>query len=115
MQHGMRLELPFRRATPDDAHALAELIDFAGEGMPSYLWARMAEPGEGIWDVGRRRAKREEGGFSYRNAVVLEEGGRVAACLIGYPGRAPAGGVGVPVLSSGPSSLGLPRRAAEGG
>jgi hypothetical protein len=30
-------------------------------------------------------------------------------------GRAPAGGVGVPVLSSGPSSLGLPRRAAEGG
>ena len=85
MQHGMRLELPFRRATPDDAHALAELIDFAGEGMPSYLWARMAEPGEGIWDVGRRRAKREEGGFSYRNAVVLEEDGRVAACLIGYP------------------------------
>jgi ribosomal protein S18 acetylase RimI-like enzyme len=85
MQHGMRLELPFRRATPDDAHALAELIDFAGEGMPSYLWARMAEPGEGIWDVGRRRAKREEGGFSYRNTVVLEEGGRVAACLIDYP------------------------------
>ena len=29
-------------------------------------------------------------------------------------GRAPAGGVGEPVLSSGPSSLGLPRRAAEG-
>ena len=29
-------------------------------------------------------------------------------------GRAPAGGVGAPVLSLGPSSLRLPRRAAEG-
>ena len=83
--HRIRLEPPFRRATPDDAHALAELIDFAGEGMPSYLWARMAEPGEGVWDVGRRRARREEGSFSYRNAVVVEEDGRVVACLIGYP------------------------------
>ena len=82
----IRLEPPFRRATPDDAHALAELIDFAGEGLPTYLWARMAEPGEGVWDVGRRRARREEGGFSYRNAIVAEaEDGRVVACLIGYP------------------------------
>ena len=56
--HRVQLAPPFRRATPDDAHALAELIDFAGEGLPSYLWARMAEPGEGVWDVGRRRARR---------------------------------------------------------
>ncbi|HEX8375585.1 MAG TPA: GNAT family N-acetyltransferase [Geminicoccaceae bacterium] len=83
--HGVRLEPPFRRATPDDAHALAELIDMAGEGLPSYLWARMAEPGEGVWDVGRRRARREEGSFSYRNAVVVEVAGRVVACLVGYP------------------------------
>jgi ribosomal protein S18 acetylase RimI-like enzyme len=83
--HRVQLEPPFRRATPDDAHALAELIDFAGEGLPSYLWRRMAEPGEDVWDVGRRRARREEGSFSYRNAVVLEEDGRVVACLIGYP------------------------------
>jgi len=83
--HRILLTAPFRRATPDDAHALAELIDFAGEGLPSYLWQRMAEPGEDVWDVGRRRARREEGSFSYRNAVVLEEDGRVVACLIGYP------------------------------
>jgi ribosomal protein S18 acetylase RimI-like enzyme len=81
----IQLEPPSRRATPDDAHALAELIDFAGEGLPSYLWGRMAEPGEGVWDVGRRRARREEGSFSYRNAVVAEADGRVVACLIGYP------------------------------
>jgi ribosomal protein S18 acetylase RimI-like enzyme len=79
------VEPPFRRATLDDAHALAELINFAGEGLPLYLWERMAEPGETAWDVGRRRARREEGSFSYRNAIVAEEAGRVVACLIGYP------------------------------
>ena len=81
----MELDAPFRRAEPDDAAALAELINFAGEGLPLYLWERMAEPGETAWQVGRRRAQRETGGFSYRNAVVAEAGGAVASCLVGYP------------------------------
>lgn len=76
---------PLRRARPDDATALAELINFAGEGLPLYLWERMAEPGETVWDVGRRRARREEGAFSYRNALVVEEAGAVLSCLVGYP------------------------------
>ncbi len=74
-----------RSATPEDADALAELIDFAGEGLPLYLWGKMAEPGETAWQVGRRRARREVGAFSYRNAVVLERAGKVAACLVAYP------------------------------
>ena len=74
-----------RPATPEDAEALAELINFAGEGLPAYIWERMAEPGETVWDVGRRRARREEDSFSYSKAVVLERDGAVAACLIGYP------------------------------
>ena len=78
------LELPDRRATRDDARELAELINMAGEGMPLYLWERMAEDGETVWDVGQRRARREEGSFSYRNAVVREEAGRAVATLIGY-------------------------------
>ena len=73
-----------RAATPDDAHALAELINYAGEGLPLYLWEAMAEPGESPWDVGRRRARREQGGFSYRNALMAESGGSIAGCLIGY-------------------------------
>ena len=74
-----------RPATTDDAGLLAELIDLAGEGLPSYLWAAIAEPGESVWDVGARRAKRQEGGFSYRNAWVIEADGKVAGSLIGYP------------------------------
>lgn len=73
-----------RPATPDDASALAELINFAGEGMPFYLWEKRAEPGESAWDVGKARALRTEGAFSYRNAFVSEVGGNVAAMLLGY-------------------------------
>ena len=81
----IELEAPFRRATQADAHALAELVNMAGEGLPLYLWGKMAEAGESAWDVGRRRAMRESGSFSYRNAVVAEVGDRVIAGLIGYP------------------------------
>jgi ribosomal protein S18 acetylase RimI-like enzyme len=79
------LKSPFRPATPDDAAELAELVNFAGEGLPLYLWERIKAPGETAWEHGRRRAERETGGFSYRNAVISEIGGKCAACLIGYP------------------------------
>lgn len=80
----MTLQPPFRRATIDDAPVLAELVNDAGEGLPLYLWGRMTAPGETAWDVGRRRAAREEGSFSYRNAMIVEQRGRCAGCLIGY-------------------------------
>jgi ribosomal protein S18 acetylase RimI-like enzyme len=80
-----RAAIALRPARPDDADALAELVNFAGDGLPLYLWGRMAKPGETAWDVGRRRARRDDGSFSWRNAAVAEIGGRVAASVIGYP------------------------------
>jgi ribosomal protein S18 acetylase RimI-like enzyme len=74
-----------RAATLQDASALADLVNFAGEGLPLYLWTKMAKAGEDPWAIGRARAGRDEGAFSYRNASVIEEDGSVAACLIGYP------------------------------
>ena len=78
------LRPPFRRATRNDAPVLAELVNYAGEGLPLYLWGKLAEPAETAWDVGRRRAARDEGSFSYRNATVIEHAGKPAGCLIGY-------------------------------
>src|SRR5262245_8512465 len=80
-----------RPGKPEDAAALAELVNFAGEGLPLYLWGKMADAGQSAWDVGRIRAGRDTGAFSWRNAVVAEQGGAVAACLMGYPlpGTAP--------------------------
>ena len=76
---------PIRRATPGDAPALTQLIDFASLGFAPCLWSKIAGPGGDPWAVGRERVLREVGGFSYRNAVILEREGRVAAGLIGYP------------------------------
>ena len=78
-------EAPFRQATPDDAKAMAELVNFAGEGMPIYLWTKMAKAGESPWEIGRQRAQRDSGGFSYSNTVLREDAGKTAAALIGYP------------------------------
>jgi len=73
-----------RAASPKDAKALAYLIDLAGEGLPSFLWAGMASENEKPLDVGARRAAREEGSFSYRNATVVEIDGEPAAMVLGY-------------------------------
>jgi ribosomal protein S18 acetylase RimI-like enzyme len=78
------LKPPLRMGRIEDAAAMAELVNYAGEGLPVYLWAKSAEPGETAWDVGRRRAERDEGAFSYRNAYVIEADGACAGCLIGY-------------------------------
>ena len=76
--------MSFRPARKSDAAALAILVDIAGEGMPSYMWSHMRKAGQSVFEVGRARAAREEGGFSYRNATVAEIDGEVAACLIDY-------------------------------
>jgi ribosomal protein S18 acetylase RimI-like enzyme len=73
-----------RPARSEDADILAELVNFAGEGLPLYLWEKLAGPGETAWDVGRTRAARDDGSFSYRNATIIEDGGEPAGCLLGY-------------------------------
>ncbi len=79
------LEHPHRYATAEDAAALAELVNQAGEGLPLYLWENMADEGVSAWEVGAQRARRDSGSFSYRNAVVREHNERVVSALIGYP------------------------------
>ncbi len=73
-----------RPARIEDAAVLAELVNYAGEGLPLYLWGKLAGPGQSAWEVGRNRAAREEGSFSFRNATIIERDGRAAGCLIGY-------------------------------
>jgi ribosomal protein S18 acetylase RimI-like enzyme len=93
-----RMAIGLRPATRDDAGDLARLVDMAGEGLPSHLWAGMAEPGEDVWEVGRRRAARDEGAFSWRNATMATIEGGVAGCLVGYPIAAAAPEADLPPL-----------------
>ena len=53
--------------------------------MPYYLWSKLVEGNQTPWDVGITRAQREERGFSYKNALLLEVDNEVVGCLIGYP------------------------------
>ena len=76
--------MSIRNATVDDAEHLARLINLAGEGLPAFLWRRMAEPGQDPLAVGERRAAREEGSFSYRHARVFEISGSIAGMVLGY-------------------------------
>lgn len=79
-----------RPARPGDAADLARLVELASEGLTSYLWARMAAPGEEPLAFGAARAARDEGAFSWRNAVIAEIGGAVAGGLVSYRiGEAP--------------------------
>ncbi|MGA8158686.1 MAG: N-acetyltransferase [Rhodoplanes sp.] len=76
--------ISLRPAQADDAPVLAQLVNYAGEGMPLYLWEEMAADGQTGWDVGKQRAARETGSFSYRNATIIELNGAAAGALIGY-------------------------------
>lgn len=77
----IRLEAPFRQADEADAHALADLVNFAGEGLPHYIWSGLAEDGQDAWDVGRaRQADRARDG----QVVVADKGAGAIASLTGY-------------------------------
>jgi ribosomal protein S18 acetylase RimI-like enzyme len=62
---------------------LAALVDIAGQGLAAVLWQSMAEEGQSPIEIGRLRLQREDG-LSYRNAQMVEVGGEVAGCLVGY-------------------------------
>ncbi|WP_343082524.1 N-acetyltransferase [Ostreiculturibacter nitratireducens] len=75
------LEAPMRLATSADAAELAELVNFAGEGLPLYIWNGLAEDGQDPWAVGRARQaeKAREG-----QIVVVDFGNGAVASLTGY-------------------------------
>lgn len=74
-----------RPGTRDDAADIARLGDMAGDGLPSYVWRLTAAPGQPAFEVGVARARRDDADFSWRNAAMIEVGGRVAGALVTYP------------------------------
>ena len=81
----MKMDPAIRAARKADASEMVALIDCAGYGMPLWVWQGMKTDEASALEVGRKRATRDEGSFSYRNAHILEEMGEVMGMLIGYP------------------------------
>ena len=73
-----------RQAEASDAVELAKLIDIAGEGIPAWLWGQSCQAEQTHLDVGAERARRETGGFSFKNALVAERRGEVTGMVLSY-------------------------------
>ena len=78
------MEIEIRPALAQEAEPLAALMNMAGEGIPLYLWTRMAEAGQDPMEVGAGRVRREEGGLSYRNTFVAAVGEEIGGMLLNY-------------------------------
>lgn len=76
--------MAIQSAVKENAADLAHLLNLAGEGIPKYLWSKMAENGQDPMEIGRVRASREEGGFSYKNARVSIEDGGLQGMIVSY-------------------------------
>jgi ribosomal protein S18 acetylase RimI-like enzyme len=76
--------LKIRDAVVADSERLAYLINLAGEGIPEFLWQRMARAGESPLEVGARRAARQQGSFSYTNARVAVSQDVLLGMILSY-------------------------------
>ena len=74
-----------RPARKEDCATIAALYSIASDGVADYIWSKLAEPGEELLDVGRRRYEREDSVFSYRNCTVVEIDGKVIGMLVAFP------------------------------
>ncbi len=76
--------MEIRDAEKADSGELSYLINLAGEGIPEYLWSRMVVGAGTPMAVGARRAAREDGNFSYRNARVCIENDALLGMILAY-------------------------------
>lgn len=74
-----------RAASAADADHLVRFINMAADDLPLHFWKKSVGPTGDPIALGRERAARETGNFSFRNAWLAEVDGEVAACLLGYP------------------------------
>jgi len=78
-------DIRLRAATKTDCGTIAALYSISSDGVADYIWTTLAQPGEDILEVGRRRYEREDTDFSYRNCVVVEHEGEVIGMLVAFP------------------------------
>ena len=70
----MSEDLIFRPALESDCSEIASLYQISSDGVADYIWSTLAEPGEDLLDVGRRRYARRDTNFSFENCTIVETG-----------------------------------------
>lgn len=74
-----------RAARKSECHRIAELYSISSDGVADYIWTKLAQPGEDILDVGRKRYEREGISFSYENCKMVDLQGAVVGMLVAFP------------------------------
>jgi ribosomal protein S18 acetylase RimI-like enzyme len=80
-----RPQYSIRPARKSECRRIAELYRISSDGVADYIWTKLAQPGEDILDVGRRRYEREGTPFSYENCKMVELQGSVVGMLVAFP------------------------------
>lgn len=80
-----RTQYSIRRARKNECRRIAELYRISSDGVADYIWTKLAQPGEDILDVGRRRYEREGTPFSYENCRLVEVQGSMIGMLVAFP------------------------------
>jgi ribosomal protein S18 acetylase RimI-like enzyme len=82
----IKLSPPFRKARPEDAHSIAELIAISSDGVAMIEWTEAAqrEPDLQPLEVGACIYRDPEGDYSYRNCIVSEHAGKVSGALLSF-------------------------------
>ncbi|HEV7278107.1 MAG TPA: GNAT family N-acetyltransferase [Devosiaceae bacterium] len=90
----MTEDLAIRPARRSDAADMALLVNIAGHGLPYYVWSQAegADAVDSPFEIGRQRAMRDRGSFSWKNTLLADAGEEVAGMLVGYrqPDEMPA-------------------------
>lgn len=83
----MRASYPhdMKVGTPEDADAIAKLIDIAGEGIPTWLWAQECQIDQQPLEFGAARAAHQDGGFSYTNTIMAKQKNDPLGMVLSYP------------------------------
>lgn len=78
-------DILFRSAKKEDCRDIARLYSISSDGVADYIWSQLAQPGEELLEVGRRRYEREDSVFSYKSCTIAEREGKVVGMLVAFP------------------------------
>lgn len=74
-----------RWARREEAGEIARLFLISSDGLASYIWGRLAQPGQTPEEVGTARYAREGNAFSYENCLLATQGGKIVGMVHAFP------------------------------
>lgn len=77
--------LRLRRAVRQDAAEIANLFLISSDGLASYIWSRLAGPGQTPAEVGTARYGRTGTEFSFENCILAGRGNEIAGMAHAFP------------------------------